>query len=143
LLTPQVFGGDASGTGANVRGVTATTQADETGDGNLGSPAVDRYFDRSAFVIPANNNARFGNAAVGSLIGPNTKVFSMTVGKNFSLVGTSRMRFEAALSNLFNSENFALPNRTVSSAQFGLITSTQTVDQAGPRTVQFSLRYSF
>jgi hypothetical protein len=31
----------------------------------------------------------------------------------------------------------------VTSPAFGRITSTQTVDQAGPRTVQFSLRYSF
>jgi hypothetical protein len=31
----------------------------------------------------------------------------------------------------------------VRSGQFGLITNTQTVDQAAPRTVQFSLRYSF
>ena len=104
---------------------------------------MDRYFDRSAFVIPANNIGRFGNAAVGSLVGPNTKVFSMTVGKNFPVAGTSRVRFEAAFSNLFDAENFAAPNRTVSSSQFGIITATQTVDQAGPRTVQFSLRYSF
>jgi len=32
---------------------------------------------------------------------------------------------------------------TRSSWGFGIITATQTVDQAGPRTVQFSLRYSF
>jgi len=143
FLTPQFSGGDPSGTGANVRGFTSTTRPDQTGDGNLGSPAVDRYFDRSAFVIPANNIGRFGNAAVGSLVGPNTKVFSMTVGKNFPVAGTSRVRFEAAFSNLFDAENFAAPNRTVSSSQFGIITATQTVDQAGPRTVQFSLRYSF
>jgi hypothetical protein len=42
---------------------------------------------------------------------------------------------------LFNTENFGLPNRTVQSAQFGRITSTQT--EASARTVQFSLRYSF
>ena len=104
---------------------------------------MDRFFDRGAFVIPANNIGRFGNATVGSLIGPSTKVFSMTVGKNFQVAGSSRIRFEAAFSNLFDTENFGLPNRNVRSAQFGLITSTQTVDQAAPRTVQFSLRYSF
>ena len=126
-----------------MRGFTSTTRPDQVGEGNIGNPTVDRFFDRAAFVIPPNNIGRFGNAAVGSLIGPNTKVFSMTIGKNFLIAGSSRMRFEAAFSNLFDTENFGLPNRNVRSAQFGLITSTQTVDQAAPRTVQFSLRYSF
>jgi hypothetical protein len=143
FLTPSFTSGDPSGTGANVRGFTSTTRPDQTGDGNLADPTVNRFFDRTAFVIPANNIGRFGNAAVGSLIGPKTKVLSMTVGKSVSLAGTSRLRFEAAFSNLFNTENLGLPNRSVQSAQFGLITATQTVDQAAPRTVQFSLRYSF
>jgi len=143
FLTPSFTGGDPGGIGANVRGFTSTTRPDQVGEGNIASPTVDRFFDRAAFVIPPNNIGRFGNAAVGSLIGPNTKVFSMTIGKNFPIAGSSRMRFEAAFSNLFDTENFGLPNRNVRSAQFGLITSTQTVDQAAPRTVQFSLRYAF
>ena len=143
FLTPLFMGGDPSGTGANVRGFTSTTRPDQVGDGNLSNPTVDQYFDRSAFVLPANNIGRFGNAAVGSLIGPATKVFSMTLGKSFTIAGRSRVRFEAAFSNLFNTENLAVPNRNVRSGQFGLITATQTVDQAAPRTIQFSLRYSF
>jgi len=31
----------------------------------------------------------------------------------------------------------------IMSSAFGRITGTQTVDQAGPRTIQLSLRYSF
>jgi hypothetical protein len=143
FLTPFFSGGDPGGIGADVRGFTSTTRPDQVADGNLSDPTVTRYFDRSAFVIPANNIGRFGNAVVGSLIGPNTKVFSMTLGKSFSIVGSSRVRFEAAFSNLFNVENLGLPNRNVRSSTFGLITNTQNVDQAGPRTVQFSLRYTF
>jgi hypothetical protein len=143
FLTPFFTGGDPSGTGANVRGFTSTTRPDQVADGNVSDPTVARYFDRSAFVIPADNIGRFGNAEVGSLIGPTTKAVSMTFGKSFTVVGTSRLRFEAAFSNLFNIENLGLPNRNVRSSQFGRITSTQTVDQAGPRTVQFSLRYTF
>src|SRR5262249_20694450 len=143
FLTPFFTGGDPSGTGANTRGFTSTTRPDQVGDGNLADPTVDRYFDRSAFVIPANNIGRFGNAAVGSLIGPNTKVFSLTIGKAVRLAGQSRVRFEAAFSNLFDIENLGFPNRNVGSSSFGRITDTQIVDQAGPRTVQFSLRFSF
>ena len=67
----------------------------------------------------------------------------MTLGKSFNIVGQSRVRFEAAFSNLLNIENLGVPNTTVTSSNFGRITSTQSVDQAGPRTIQFSLRYLF
>ena len=55
-----------------------------------------------------------------------------------------RLRVEMAFSNLFNIENLDVPGSlNITSSAFGRITGTQTVDQAGPRTIQFSLRYSF
>jgi len=143
FLTPGMSGRDPSGTGANVRGFTSTGRPDQVSDGNLSDPTVDRYFNRDAFVVPANNIGRYGNAEIGSLIGPGTEVFSMTLGKAFNVVGQSNVRFEAAFSNLFNIENLGNPNTTVTSSNFGRVTATQSVDQAGPRTIQFSLRYTF
>jgi hypothetical protein len=143
FLTPFFSNGDPSGTGANVRGFTATQRPDQVHDGNIDNPSVAAYFDRSAFVVPANNTGRFGNARVGSLVGPGTRVFSMTLGKSFDTGGSSRARVELAFSNLFNLENLDVPNTNVTSSAFGRVTATQAVDQAGPRTVQFSLRYSF
>jgi hypothetical protein len=35
----------------------------------------------------------FGNAGVGVLVGPGTQVFSMTVGKSFQTLGSSRLRW--------------------------------------------------
>lgn len=134
---------DPSGTGANVRGFTGAQRPDQTGDSNISSPTPDKYWDVNAFVLPANNIGRFGSGEVGTLIGPGTRVFSMTVGKNFSMPANQRLRFEIAMANLFDIENFDVPNRTITSSAFGRITNTQTGDQAGPRTVQFSLRYSF
>ena len=144
FLTPSFSNGDPSGTGANTRGFTATQRPDQIGDGNRDSPTADAWFDASAFVKPADNIGRFGNAKVGTLIGPGTSVFSMTLGKTVAVAGRSRARFEMAFSNLFNIENFDIPaSLNVSSSAFGRITRTQTVDQAGPRTLQLSLRYSF
>lgn len=134
---------DPSGTGATVRGFTSTQRPDQVGDPNIADPTADRYWDVAAFALPANNIGRFGNAKVGTLIGPGTRVFSTTVGKNFRLMGRQRARFEMAVSNLFNIENFDVPNRTITSSSFGRVTATQTGEQAGPRTVQFSLRYTF
>jgi hypothetical protein len=145
FLTPFFSNGDPSGTGTTVRGFTATQRPDQVGDGNLASPTIDAYFDRNAFVRPANNIGRFGNAPVGSLIGPGTSVFSMTLGKRFTLAGRSHLRAEFAFSNLFNIENFDVnpASLNITSSTFARITSTQTVDQAGPRTIQFSVRYAF
>ncbi len=141
--TAQFSNRDPSGTGATVRGFTATQRPDQIGEGNLSSQTPDRYWDVAAFALPANNIGRFGNGDVGTLIGPGTTVVSMTLGKNFRTVSSQRLRFEMAIANLFDIENFDVPNRTITSSAFGRITGTQTVDQAGPRTVQFSLRYAF
>jgi Carboxypeptidase regulatory-like domain/TonB dependent receptor len=143
FLTPFFSNADPSGTGTTVRGFTATQRPDCVGDGNVRSPTVDAWFTNAAFVRPASNIGRFGNCPVGELVGPGTKVFSMTVGKSFEVAPASRLRFEIAFSNLFNEENLDVPNTNITSSSFGRITATQRTDQAGPRTVQFSLRYNF
>ena len=146
FLTPSFNSGtDPSGTGTLTRGFTSTQRPDQLAcDGNLDSPTVARWFDASCFARPAANIGRFGNAPVGQMIGPGTRVFSLTIGKAIGLSGPSRMRFEIAMSNLFNIENLDIPgNLNITSSAFGRITRVQSVDQAGPRTVQFSLRYSF
>ena len=126
-----------------MRGFTATQRPDQVGNGTLSNPSVDAYFDKSAFVKPADDIGRFGNAQVGTLVGPGTSIFSMTLGKSFATGGVTKLRFEMAFSNLFNIENLATPNMNITSSSFGRITDTQKVDQAGPRTVQFSLRYTW
>jgi hypothetical protein len=143
FLTPFFSNADPSGTGTTVRGFTATQRPDCVDDGNVRSPTVDAWFTNAAFVRPASNIGRFGNCPVGELVGPGTKVFSMTVGKSFEVAPASRLRFEIAFSNVFNTENLDVPNTNITSSSFGRITATQRTDQAGPRTVQFSLRYNF
>jgi hypothetical protein len=46
------------------------------------------------------------------------------------------VRFEAAFANLFNIENFAVPDYNIRSSGFGRITNVQSADQAGPRTIR-------
>lgn len=143
-LTPTFTGTDPSGTGVLVRGVTTTQRPDRIGNGNLSKPTIDAYFDRGAFVRPANNIGRFGNAGVGILRGPGTDVFSMTLAKQFSITEKLKLRYEAAFANLFNHLNPDIPGTlNITSSAFGRITRTQTADQAGPRTIQMSLRISF
>ena len=144
FLTPFFSGADPSGTGANVRGVQGTQRPDRTGNGNLANPTPEQYFDRSAFIVPANNIGRFGNAGVGILHGPGTSVFSLALGKQFRVTERLNLRYEATMTNLFNHTNLDIPTTlNIGSGTFGRIQATQKADLAGPRTIQMSLRLSF
>ncbi len=144
FLTPTFTGTDPSGTGVLVRGVTTTQRPDRIGDGNLDNPTPTRYFDLGAFVRPANNIGRFGNAGVGILRGPGTQVFSLSAAKQFTLAERLKLRYEATFANLFNRQNYDVPTTlNIQSANFGRIVSTLPVDLGGPRTIQMSLRLLF
>ncbi len=133
-LTPTFSGTDPSGTGVLVRGVTSTQRPD-----CVGTPA-----NINAFAIPANDIGRFGNCGVGILEGPGTGVFSATVGKQFKLTERLGMKFEAQFANLFNHVNPDVQTTNISSpTSFGLSHDVQGGEQAGPRTVQLGLRFSF
>lgn len=143
FLTPSYASTDPSGTGTTVRGFTATQRPDQIGDPHVDNPTADAFFDRAAYAVPSNNIGRWGTAKVGSLVGPGSAVFSLTVSKAIAAGGPTRVRAELAVANLFNIKNLDVPNTNVASSAFGRVTNTQAVDQAGPRTVQFSLRFSF
>ena len=103
-----------------------------------------QYFNSNAFAIPANNIGRFGNCPVGFLHGPGTKIVSASMGKSFAITERMKLRYEADVANLFNIENLGVPDtRVTDDKNFGVISNVQTAEQAGPRTIQMSLRLSF
>ena len=135
-LTPTFSGTDPSGTGVLVRGVTSTQRPD-----CVATPSLSNI---NAFAIPGNDIGRFGNCGVGILEGPGTEVFSATLGKQFRLTERLGMKFEAQFANLFNHVNPDIPTTNVSSpSSFGVSHDVQGGEQAGPRTIQFGLRFSF
>ena len=79
---------------------------------------------------------------MGILSGPGTKVFSASVGKDFQLGETFALRYEADFANILNIENLGNPQTQLGSS-FGQISSVQGTDQAGPRSIQMSLRLKF
>ncbi len=107
------------------------------------------YYDLAGFSVPANNIGRFGTCPVGNLIGPGTTVFSATLGKDLHISDRLSLRYEAAFSNLLNIENLSAPDTKITDASFGTISSVQgstggpNPDQAGPRTIQMSVRVKF
>jgi len=135
---------DPSGTNPSQRSVAQQRPDCVAGmTGYLSNPTTADYFNASAFVIPASNIGRYGTCGTGILEGPGTATFSMSAGKTFRVTERVGVRYEAQFSNLFNILNKANPNMNVGSSSFGLISSSQLTQQAGPRSIQMMLRIQF
>jgi len=142
---------DSSGTDPSERSVKQQRPDCNNGSGYLSNPSTAAFFNVSAFSIPAHPVdqfgtaepiGRFGNCGVGTLEGPGTTTFSMSTGKTFHLNERFAIRYEAQFSNIFNILNWGEPNMNITGS-FGQITHAQQVAQAGPRTIQMSLRFQF
>lgn len=151
-LTPYYPSGayDSSGTNPSQRSVSQQrpdlVPGTSPSSGTKCRCSTGEYFNAAAYMIPAHTGSapigRFGNGGVGILEGPLTETFSMSMGKNLPLAEHFVLRYEAQFSNLFNIVNASNPNMNITGA-FGKITSSQSGSQAGPRTIQMSLRLSY
>jgi hypothetical protein len=138
---------DPSGTGPSYRSVKQQNPDCNGGaNGNEVNPSIATYFNSAAFSIPASDIGRFGTCGVGILTGPHTVTFSSSFGKTFQITERLGLHYEAQFANLFNVNNWGIPNLNVGSSSFGQITSQQDGtpgSQAGPRSIQMSLRLSY
>jgi len=145
-LTPYFPTGAADPSGTNPSQRSVKQQRPDCVAGNTGyidNPTTSRYFDVSAFTIPASNIGRYGTCGPGILEGPGTVTFSMSAGKTFQFSERMGFRYEAQFANLFNVLNWDNPNMNVTSSSFGLVSQSQLGQQAGPRTIQMMLRLQF
>jgi len=143
---------DSSGTNPSQRSVKQQGPDCSAGVGGyLSNPTTAAFFNVGAYNVPAHPTdaagtaepiGRFGNCGVGILEGPGTATFSMSTGKTFHLSERFGIRYEAQFSNLFNILNWGNPNMNITGS-FGQVSSVQDVSQAGPRTIQMSLRFQF
>src|SRR5262249_7038667 len=104
---------------------------------------LSNWLNRSAFAVPTNNIGRFGNASVGSIVGPGTQTVSVSLIKSVKLSEAARFEFGAQAANIFNHPNYAPPNTSVNTNAFGTITSLQSAEGAGPRSIQLTGRVTF
>jgi hypothetical protein len=86
---------------------------------------------------------RFGNAQVGSVVGPGTVNLSSGLSKTFSLTERFKLRAEGTFTNVLNHTNLGDPNMNISSPSFGLISSAIGSDAGGARSGQVSARLDF
>ncbi|MGA9642892.1 MAG: TonB-dependent receptor [Terriglobales bacterium] len=100
------------------------------------------YFNAAAFgaCSDLNNVLPFGTSPRNFLRGPGQKNVDFSVVKFFPVSERSKVEFRAEFFNIFNLVNFAQPNSNAFVPEtLGKITATS----AGPRIIQFALKYSF
>lgn len=107
------------------------------GSGQLERSTVDAWFDKTAFVVPAD--LTFGNSGRGILRGDHQWNVDASLFKRFEGIGSSRLEFRAEAFNLLNSVYFDLPNTAIDTAAGGRVTSTSNA----ARQLQFGLKFIF
>ena len=119
------------------RGTNGTLRADYLGGPvALDSPTLLRFFDTSAFVVPAPGT--FGNAGRNSIIGPGQTQLNASLGRDVRLTGTQVLSLRLEATNVLNGVRFGAIDTAVNSPTFGQVISIQPM-----RALQFNARYRF
>ena len=105
--------------------------------GRLDERTVDRWFDKSAFVLPPSFT--YGNSGARLLQEDSLEFFDFSLFKEFRVRERSRLQFRAEFFNLTNTPNFNPPGTDIDTAAGGRVTSTSST----PRQIQFGLKYTF
>ena len=132
---------------------------DLLGQPNISNPTPQHWFNPNVFACPGEAMGqdlsgnqlncttgpigRFGNAHVGTLIGPKTINFSLGLGKSFRLTERFTLKFDSSFSNLPNHVNFDDPGNNLTDGHFGQVTSARSGDAGGSRVGQLALRIEF
>ena len=105
--------------------------------GKLANPTLDLWFDKTAFVVPANFT--YGNSGARILREDDLQQLDLSIFKEFSVREGSRLQLRAEFFNFTNTPSFLAPNPQVDTAAGGRVTATANA----PRQVQFGLKYNF
>ena len=115
-------------------------------DASLADPAIQQWFDPTAFGAPPIG--RFGNAERGSIEGPGLNVWHVGFHKTFTmsrLPSAPTFRVDLTSTNFFNHPNWANPNTNVTptNVNAGRISATggpTRWQQAGARSMRLGVR---
>jgi hypothetical protein len=107
------------------------------GSGTLDSPTIAKWFDKSAFSIPANYT--WGNSGADILREDRFKNLDLSLFKQFVFNERMRLQFRAEAFNLTNTPSFSAPGTNIDTASGGIVTSTIST----PRNIQFGLKLNF
>ena len=102
--------------------------------------------DASGKALP--RAGRFGNASVGSLVGPGTATWNLGLSKRFRVTERIAFKFESSFTNVLNHPNFDDPRQNLTESvngqgTFGKVLATRIGDAGGNRVGQLALRIEF
>jgi hypothetical protein len=106
------------------------------GDGN-GAQTVDAWFDKTAFQ--AVTSGTFGNSGRNILRGPGLVNVDTALQRRFRLGGQTALELRWEVFNVFNTDEFGLPDSNISNGTFGTIQRLA----GDPRVMQFAFRFIF
>ena len=107
------------------------------GSGELSSPSISQWFDKTAFLLP--NAYTWGNSGANILREDRFKNLDLSLFKQFRINERSQVQFRAEAFNLTNSPSFSAPGTNIDTASGGVVTSTIST----PRNIQFGLKLNF
>jgi hypothetical protein len=106
------------------------------GFGNIDNPTVNRWFDKSAYALPAPGFQ--GTAGRNTIEGPGFSNLDFSASKNFRITERFKMQYRAEFFNILNHANFGPPDGNISNVTAGVIST------AYPgRSIQMGLRLDF
>lgn len=98
-----------------------------------------RYFDTSAYAVPAAFTYGNSSRTAPDLRSPGIANYDMSLFKNFAIVERLRAQFRFETFNTFNRTQFSAPGTQAGTTSFGVITSQQNT----PRQLQLALKLIF
>jgi hypothetical protein len=130
-----------SGVDTNVDGVS-TDRPNLAGNVYLSgdrsrAATIGQYFNTSAFAaLPAGQ--LYGTLGRNAIYGPGAVTWNVSAFKDIHVFEGAQLEFRTDFFNIFNQVNLKNPNATLTSANFGRITSA-----GAPRILQFGLKLLF
>jgi hypothetical protein len=132
-LTVRVTGAASTVAG----GTNGTLRANYDGSEiSISNPTIDRFFNTSAFSIPAAGT--YGNSARNLVIGPGSRLLNAQFSRDIRLGGNRVMSLTLNANNLLNTVNYGGINTVVNSPSFGQVTSVRAM-----RSMTFNARFRF
>jgi hypothetical protein len=129
-----------SGSDVSLTGVGADRPNVSGNSNNLSGRSITKWFDTSMYT--KNTPGNYGNARRDSIVVPGRWQPDLSMVRNFPYTLFDKpqaVELRAEAFNAVNHPQMGSPSTTLSSAQFGKITSTS----ADPRIMQFSMKYVF
>ncbi len=107
------------GNTASLNSFGVTLRPDRLGSGASTNPTRDRWFEPNAFAVPALYT--YGNSGRNILRGPGIANVDWSLGKDFGITESMKLKFRAEAYNIFNRTNLGPPVGTVDTATAGRI----------------------